>query len=50
MYLVFGFGVLVILSMIYQFMRFPVELFYYVKFIQLVRLEGELILDLLYVF
>lgn len=50
MYLVFGFGALVVLSMVYQFMRFPVELFYYVKFIQLVRLEGELILDLLWVF
>lgn len=46
-YLVLGFSILVLLSLIYQFMRFPVELFYYLKFIQLMRLEGELLLDIL---
>nr|ACX30970.1 hypothetical protein [Moneuplotes minuta] len=45
-YLILGFSFLVLLSLIYQFMRFPVELFYYVKFVQLMRLEGELVLDI----
>ena len=46
MYLILAFSFFVVLSMLYQFMRFPVELFYYLRFIQLVRLEGELLVDL----
>ena len=46
MYLVMTFSLLVLLSMLYQFMRFPIELFYYVRLLQLARIEGEVLLDL----
>ena len=49
-YLIGSLYFLVLLSLLYQFIRFPVELFYYVKFIQLVRLEVELIFDFLSLF
>lgn len=49
-YLILGFSILVLLSLIYQFMRFPTELYYYVKFIQLMRLEGEMLLDIFHFF
>lgn len=49
-YLVAGLFLLVILSLLYQFIRFPVELFYYLKFIQLFKLQWAVIADFVLIF
>lgn len=46
-YLVFILFLLVVLSLLYQFIRFPVELFYYLRFIQLFKLQWLVIVDFL---
>lgn len=43
-------SVLTLLSLIYQFMRFPFELAYYDKFIFILETELDLLLDLIYDF